>query len=150
MAHRHEAATDAVPSRLDPDTRGGLRLTLAAVAGLLLAVPFALLLLLVVDHWGPLQRLDLRLDDGLNAFAFHHSTYVALLRAVPNIASPATFELVSLPVAVLLLVRRQPRRAVWLLVTVFGGELLSQLVKQAVGRERPLPLHPVAHELSAS
>jgi len=150
MAHRHKAATDAVPSRLDPDTRGGLRLTLAAVAGLLLAVPFALLLLLVVDHWGPLQRLDLRLDNGLNAFAFHHSTYVALLRAVTNIASPATFELVSLPVAVLLLVRRQPRLAVWLLVTVFGGELLSQLVKQAVGRERPLPLHPVAHALSAS
>jgi len=150
MAHRSEEATVANPSRMDPDTRGGLRLTLAAVAGLLLAVPFALLLLLVVDHWAPLQRLDLRMDDNLNAFAFHHSTYVSLLRAVTNIGSPATFELLSVPVAVLLLVRRQPRLAVWLLVTVFGGELLSQLVKQAVGRKRPLPLHPVAHALSAS
>lgn len=137
-------------ARLDPDARGGLRLTLAALAGLLLAIPFTLLLLLVVDHWGPLQRLDLHLDESLNRYAFHHAGYVSALRTISNTGSPLMFELVSVLVAAVLLVRRQPRLAVWLVVTVFGGGLLSQVVKSAVGRKRPLLLHPVAHALSAS
>jgi membrane-associated phospholipid phosphatase len=137
-------------SRLDPDARGGLRLTLAVVAGLLLAVPFALLLLLVADHWGPLQRLDVSLDTHLNSFAYRHDGYVSVLRAISTVLSPAVFELVSVVVGAVLLVRRQPRLAVWLVVTVFGGGLLSTLLKSAVGRQRPLVAHPVAHALSAS
>ena len=137
-------------ARLDPDARGGLRLTLAALAGLVLAIPFALLLLLVADHWGPLQRLDVRLDESLNSYAFQHATYVSVLQQISHIASPLTFEILSVAVAAVLLVRRQPRLAVWLLVTVFGGGLLSQIVKRAVGRKRPLLPHPVAHALSAS
>ena len=150
MASRTDASGVAVPSRVDPDARGGLRLTLAAVAALLVAVPFALLLLLVVNSWGPLQRLDVRLDEDLNSFAFHHSGYVSVLRGVTNAGGPVSFEVVSALVAVVLLVRRQPRLAVWMLVTVFGGELLSRIVKQAVGRERPRLPHPVAHAMSTS
>lgn len=136
--------------RLDPDARGGLRLTLAVAAGLLVAVPFALVLVLVVDHWSPLQRLDVRLDERLNAFAFQHASYVSLLRAISDVASPLMLELVCSVVAVVLLLRRQPRLAVWLVVTVIGGTVLSTLVKSAVGRERPLLPHPVAHAASAS
>jgi len=130
--------------------RGGLRLTLAAVAALLVALPFTLLLVLVVSSWGPLQRLDVRLEDNLNIVAFHHAGYVSALRAVSNAGSPTTFEVVSALMAVGLLVRRQARLAAWLIVTVFGGELLSRLVKQAVGRARPLLPHPVAHAVSTS
>jgi len=137
-------------AKLDPDARGGLRLTLAVVAGLLLAIPFALLLLLVVDHWGPLQRLDLRLDTHLNAFAFQHAGYVSLLQGISLVGSPASFEVLAAVGAVILLVRRQPRLAAWLAVTVFGGGLLSTVVKSAVGRKRPLLPHPVAHAASAS
>lgn len=139
-----------VVSRWDPDARGGLRLTLAALAGLLLAGPFTLLLLLVVASWGPLQRVDVRLDEHLNTFAFHHAGYVSVLRAVSTVGSPASFEVAALLVAVILLARRQPRLGGWLIVTVVGGQVLSTVAKQAVGRERPLLPHPVAHAVSAS
>jgi len=136
--------------RLDPDTRGGLRLTLAAAGVLILVVPFASLLLLVVDHWGPLQRLDHDIAAQLNTFAFPHPGYVTFLKVITTVGHPAVFEAVSVAVTVWLLTRRQPRLAVWLAVTVFGGGLLSTIVKNAVGRMRPLLPHPVAHALSAS
>lgn len=137
-------------TRLDPDTRGGLRLTLAALAGLLLAVPFTLVLFLVVDGWSPLHRLDVSLDVRLNGYSYRHHGYVGVLKAISNTFSPLSFELASVVVALLLLARKQPRLAAWLTVTVWGGGLLSTLVKQAVGRSRPLVAHPVAHALSAS
>ena len=136
--------------RLDPDTRGGLRLTLAAAGGLILIVPFALLLLLVVDHWAPLRRLDLQLAARLNAFAFLHPGYVSFLKVITTIGHPAVFEAGTVVVMAWLLKRRRQRLAVWLAVTVFGGGLLSTLVKDAVGRKRPLLPHPVAHAAGAS
>jgi undecaprenyl-diphosphatase len=137
-------------TRLDPDAKGGLRLTLAATGGLLVAVPFALVLLLVVDHWGPLQRLDHAVANDLNAFAYRHAGYVRALRAVSDIVSPTDFELVSVVVAVALLAKHQPRLATWLLVTVLGSGLLSTLVKLAVGRARPVVEFPVVHPASSS
>ena len=137
--------------RLDPDARGGLRLTLATAGGLTLVVPFALLLLLVVDHWGPLRRLDYDLARRLNTFAFPHHGYVTFLKVITTVGHPAVFETVTVAVAAWLWrARRQPRLAAWLAVTVFGGGLLSTLVKDAVGRKRPLLPHPVAHAASAS
>jgi membrane-associated phospholipid phosphatase len=134
----------------DPDVRGGLRLTLAAVAGIILAIPFTLILLLVVDNWGPLQRLDVRLEENLNGFAFEHAGYVAVLRVISNVAQPMVFELIATLIAVALVIRHQPRLAAWLVVTVFGGELLSGVLKSVIGRKRPLVSHPVAHAVSAS
>ncbi len=136
--------------RLNPDTRGGVRLTLAAAGVLILVVPFALLLLLVVDHWGPLRRLDHGLAERLNSFAFPHRGYVTFLKVITTVGHPAVFEAVTVAVATWLLVRRRPRLAVWLAVTVFGGGFLSAIVKDAVGRSRPLLPHPVAHAVSAS
>ena len=114
----------------------GAASALAAAGVLVLVVPFALLLLLIVDHWGPLQRLDLDLDLAarLNSFAFSHPNYVALLKVITTVGHPAVFEAVAVIVAAWLLKRRRPRLAVWLAVTVFGGGLLSTIVKNAVGR----------------
>ena len=136
--------------RLDPDERGGLRLTLAVVAALVVAIPFTLLLLLVVDHAGLVQRTDLRLEVSLNDYAFTHAGWVSFLKAISLIGGPATFEALALVVAVRLFLTHRPRLAAWLLVTVLGGGLLSTLVKVAVDRHRPLPPHPVAHAASAS
>ncbi len=136
--------------RLDPDTRGGLRLTLAALGVLIQAVPFALLLLLVVDHWGPLRRVDHDLAAQLNSFAFPHPGYVTFLKVITTVGHPVAFEAVTVAVTIWLLIRRRPRLGVWLAVTVFGGGLLSTIVKDAVGRKRPLLPHPVAHAVSAS
>ena len=137
-------------TRLDPDTRGGLRLTVAALAALLLAVPFTLLLLAVVDKVGVVQRADLHLELSLNQYAYRHATWVSLLKAVSLVLGPGSFEVLGVLVAVRLLMTRRPRLAAWLIVTVLGGGLLSTLVKVAVDRHRPLPPHPVAHAASAS
>ena len=145
----HEAEVE-LRTRLDPGARGGLRLTIAAIAVLVLAVPFTLLLLAVVVHAGSLQRLDLHLELSLSDYANRHGTWVLLLKVVSLIGGPATFEVLAVLVAVRLAVTRRPRLAAWLVVTVFGGGLLSTLVKSAVGRHRPLPPHPVAHAASAS
>ena len=136
-------------SRLDPDTRAGLRLTLAAAGTLVLLIPFGLLLLLVADHWQPLRRLDHDLAAQLSIRA---PTYVTVLKAISTVGHPAVFEVIAVAVAVAvwLLLRRRPRLAAWLVVTVFGGALLSSTVKAAIGRKRPLLAHPVAHAVSAS
>jgi len=97
--------------RLDPDARGGLRLTLAAVGGLVLAVPFGLLLLLVADRWGPLTRLDQRVAEALHAPALAHPSYVQVLRAISLVLSPSVFQAVGVVVAVVLILRWQPRLA---------------------------------------
>jgi len=136
--------------RLDPDTRGGLRRTLAAAGTLVLLVPFGLLLLLLTDHWQPLRRLDHDLAAQLNSYAFGHPAYVTVLKAISVVGHPAVFEAVAVAVSVWLLIRRRPRLAAWLIVTIFGGGLLSLIIKTAVGRKRPLLPHPVAHAASAS
>lgn len=136
--------------RLDPDTRGGLRLTLAAAGTLILLIPFSLLLLLVADHWQPLRQLDHDLAAQLNNDAFGHPSYVTVLKAISTVGHPAVFQVIAVAVAFWLGIRRRPRLAAWLVVTVFGGALLSSTVKAAVGRKRPLLAHPVAHAASAS
>lgn len=136
--------------RLDPDTRGGLRLTLAAAGMLILLIPFGLLLLVVADQWRPLRRLDHSLAAGLNAYAYVHPGYVTVLKTISTVGHPAAFEIAAVVVAGGLAVRRRPRLAAWLALTVFGGGLLSTLVKLAVARKRPLLPHPVAHAASAS
>jgi len=117
--------------RLDPDARGGLRLTLAAVGGLVLAVPFGLLLLLVADRWGPLTRLDQRVAEALHAPALAHPSYVQVLRAISLVLSPSVFQAVGVVVAVVLILRWQPRLAAWLVVTVLGSGLLDTAVLAA-------------------
>ncbi len=136
--------------RLGPGARGGLQLQLAAAGTLILLLPFGLLLLLVTDHWQPLRRLDFRLAAQLNQYAFAHRGYVTFLKVVTTVGHPAVFEAVTVAISVWLLVRRRRRLVAWLAVTVFGGGLLSTIVKHAVGRKRPLLPHPVAHAASAS
>ena len=136
--------------RPDPDARGGLRLTLAAVGGLVLAVPFGLLLLLVADRWGPLTRLDQRVAEALHGPALAHPSYVQALQAISLVLSPSVFQVVGVVVAVVLILRRQPRLAAWLVVTVVGSGLLDTAVKDLVGRRRPVFAVPVAHARSTS
>ncbi len=121
------------------------RLLVAGVAVLLVAVPFSLLLVAVTDGWGPLHRLDLRVAADLNVYANAHAGVVTVLKLVSIVFHPTAFRLVSLAVTVLLLVRRRVRLALWLVVTVEGGGLLSSVVKSLVDRPRPVLPHPVAH-----
>jgi membrane-associated phospholipid phosphatase len=129
--------------RLDPDARGGLRLTLAAAAAFVLLVPFGLALVAVTDGWSPLRRLDLDVARNLNSAAVAHPGLVSFLKLVSDVFSPTTFEIVAVVLAVILLLRRAPRLAGWLVVTVLLTDPLDTLLKNAVARSRPSFAHPV-------
>jgi membrane-associated phospholipid phosphatase len=129
--------------RFDPDTRGGLRLTLAILAGFVLLVPFALGLVAVTDGWSPLRRLDLNVANDLNTPAVAHPGLVSFLKLVSDVFSPTSFEIVAVLAGIVLLVRHSPRLAAWLVVTVVLTDPLDTLVKNAVARTRPHFAHPV-------
>ncbi len=129
--------------RLDPDARGGLRLTLAAGAAFLLLVPFALALVAVTDGWSPLRRLDLNVANDLNTPAVAHPALVSFLKLVSNVFTPLSFEILAVVAGIVLLVRRSPRLAAWLVLTVVLTDPLDALLKNAVARTRPSFAHPV-------
>jgi membrane-associated phospholipid phosphatase len=128
---------------MDPDARGGLRLTLAAGAAFLLLVPFALALVAVADGWGPLRRLDVNVANDLNTPAVSHPALVSFLKLVSDVFSPLSFEVVAVVGGVVLLLRHAPRLAGWLVLTVLLTDPLDTLIKDSVARARPHFAHPV-------
>ena len=137
-------------ARLDPDAAGGLRLTLAVVAGFLVLVPFSLALVAVTQGWKPLRRLDLDVADGLHTPASQHHALVTFLETVSNVFSPTSFEVVAVVVGIVLIARRSPRLGLWLIVTVVLTDPLDTLIKDAVARSRPTFDHPVLRLTSYS
>ncbi|MDT0531321.1 phosphatase PAP2 family protein [Micromonospora sp. DSM 115977] len=130
--------------RLHPDHARGLRLTLAAAAAFLVAVPFTLLAVLVLGDWSPLRRLDTTVTDALVGYAADHPAWVRLMTLWTDVFAPMPLRVGAL-VLVLWLVRRGARQlAVWVAVTMTVGGLLSPLLKLLVGRPRPDLPDPVA------
>ena len=139
----------AVRRRLDPAQRFGLRLTLAAVALLLIAVPFAFLLV-QVRRSGPLLTVDREVADTLHDAVRGRDAMTAALKAITAIG---TFfglgALVAIGSVVLIRARRW-RLLAFLLATTVGAWVLNNAVKLAVGRQRPTFDDPLAtaHGLS--
>ncbi|WP_431963378.1 phosphatase PAP2 family protein [Actinacidiphila sp. bgisy160] len=99
---------------------------------------FLLLLGLVVAHWGPLLAADRRIAVALHAVAVRHSGWTRLNRVLTDwVWDPLTMRLLLLAAVVWLLVRRENRQAVWLLLAGTLGLVLQQATKALVGRERP-------------
>lgn len=133
----------AVRTRLDPAERYGLRLTLVAVALLVVAVPFAYLTFEVLGA-GPLTRLDARIANDLNAWAHDRPNFLRFLEAVSLLAKPITLWII-VGVAVGWLWRLGRHRiCIFLVITSLGGGLIDTLVKAAVDRPRPVVDHPIA------
>ena len=137
-------------SRLDASwaspRQTGARVALVVVVLAVAAVPFSLLLLFVESRWGPLLGLDDGARDGLHTYALAHPFFVTLMRAASNSGSGPAWEGVTIALALLLLVRRRIRLAVFVLVTNAGSSLLNGFVKTAVDRARPVVNHPLLHE----
>jgi undecaprenyl-diphosphatase len=136
-------------SRLDPNEQYGLRLTLVALAILIVAIPFAYLVFDVIGS-GPLSRFDGRLANSLNAWAHDRPTALHILEAISLMAKPITLWVVAGIVAAWLWRAGRPRIAIFVVVTSLGGGLLDTLVKIAVDRPRPVVDHPVATALGKS
>jgi undecaprenyl-diphosphatase len=123
--------------RLDPEAKLGLRLTLIVVAFVLVAVPFAFLLLEVLFK-GPITRSDQRFSDQVNSYNLRHPDALRIARMVSQLGSTLVLAGIVLAVTVYLAAfHRRRRQALFLVTTSVLGLLLNNLLKVLVGRARP-------------
>ncbi|MFG3691140.1 phosphatase PAP2 family protein [Micromonospora sp. NPDC047740] len=116
---------------------------LLAVAGA--GVAFGVLLMLVRFHWDPLYRADHEAAEWFNRLVAPHHPLVTALQAVTDLGGrPELIWLVTIAV-VGLLIRRQPRLAVYLIISGVGGLILDPSLKALVGRLRPVVDVPITH-----
>ncbi|MFY1669847.1 phosphatase PAP2 family protein [Plantactinospora sp. WMMB334] len=107
-------------------------------------VGFGVLLLLVRLRWEPLHTVDHETAAWFNRVVSANGDLVTVLRAVSSLGGrPIMFWLVTIAV-VGLLIRRQGRLAVFLIVAGVGALLLDPSLKELVGRLRPVVDIPVA------
>ncbi len=111
---------------------------------------FALALLLVELSWAPLLTADRSVVASVHRFALDHPPFPSAMTAVSNLGSGLSWEIVTVAVVVLLLLRRRWTSALFLGVTVASSSLLNSAVKVWVGRERPVVAHPFVLEPGAS
>jgi membrane-associated phospholipid phosphatase len=135
-SHMRAGLPAFIRRRLDPEARFGLRVTLLAVALLIVAVPFGLLLEQVV-RLGPVDRADKAVASDLHVVACERPLLVSVMRVVSALG---TFPWIHLFVAITvgwLLVRRERRLAIFVAATTISGGLLNGAVKTLVDRPRP-------------
>ncbi|MDQ1656333.1 MAG: hypothetical protein QOD41_1416 [Cryptosporangiaceae bacterium] len=125
--------------------RFGPRAVLGGAALFAVAVPFGLLLALVEANWAPLRLLDEGASDSLHGYAVGHPGFVWVLKALSFGGSTQVYLPLLTITAVVLVVVRRPRLAVFSLVTYAGGGVINPAVKAAVGRARPVLPDPVSH-----
>jgi undecaprenyl-diphosphatase len=140
---------EQVRKRLDPTQRFGLRLTLFAVAVVLVAVPFATLVFQVLGK-GSLTRLDGRVANDLNNAVNDSPTIVRILQLISWLGRPVVLGLVVAVAVVVLWRRGQPKLIAFLVLTTLGGGLVDSLVKILVNRPRPVVDHPVSTAMGKS
>jgi undecaprenyl-diphosphatase len=130
--------------------RYGLRVTLFAVAVLLVAVPFGLLLDQVVRH-GPLLNVDRGVAEDVHVWVLRRGTgWIRAVRYVSVLGGPPFLTLLVTVTATYAALRHRARLAVFLVVTAAGGSLIDTVVKNVVNRPRPDLPHPIAHAVGKS
>lgn len=106
---------------------------------------FALLLLLVRLQWAPLESADHGAATRLNSLIAGHSVVVSIVKAVTWLGSGGVLWTLVGAAAIVLAIRRQWRLMTYLLVTGAGELVLDPVLKELVGRLRPVVAHPIAH-----
>ena len=145
---KHVVTTAGLPRplarRLDPGARFGLRVTLLAIALVLVGVPFGLLLEQVKTN-GPLVRLDTYAANHLHGWVVAHHWFATALKLVSDLASPLWFYVLFAAAATFWWFRGAHHRlAAYLVTTGLLGGLVDTAVKVLVDRERPSLENPVA------
>lgn len=115
-----------------------------------LIVPFLLLLLLVTDKWGPLAAADQGARDALHAFALGNPLFVTAMRAFSDSGSSLAWQVVTVVLTAVLLIRRHWKLAAFAVLTIAASSLLNTGVKDLVNRQRPLVAQPFVNEPGAS
>ena len=127
-----------------PLERFAARASAGLVAVTAMGLVFALLLALVHGAWAPLDELDRAVADALNSRVAGSRPMVNLLKGVTDFGGRTVLTLVLLVGATYLLIRRQPRLAVYVAATAGGAFVLDPVVKLLVERIRPVVEVPVA------
>lgn len=130
-------------SVLGPGGRFAVRSAGALVAAVVVGAAFGLIATLVRIEWAPMRRLDLALADELNDLVSGNTVLDGVLRGVTDLGGTAMLLWLLVVGSLWLLLRRQPRLAAYVAVSVLGAMVLNALVKQLVGRLRPVVDHPV-------
>ncbi|MBB4853804.1 undecaprenyl-diphosphatase [Mycobacteroides chelonae] len=98
---------------------------------------FALLWLGYAQRWDWLSRLDVAALTPAHDYGIAHPSWVTAWDVVATVFGPGAFRLAVAALIVVLLVRRQRRTAVFLLITVELSALVTELAKLLAGRPRP-------------
>ncbi|WP_307868141.1 phosphatase PAP2 family protein [Micromonospora sp. C95] len=135
-------AVNAAPSRESPPGRlVGRWVPLLVVA---IGLGFGLLVLLVRLHLEPVTNVDRGVARELNEVVSPRPYLVNALNGTTRLGGRTVMLWLVGVAALLLLVRRRVRLAVYLLATTVGALLLDPSVKSLVGRLRPVVEAPVA------
>jgi membrane-associated phospholipid phosphatase len=140
---RTDALRTFTRSRLHPEQRYGLRLTLFAIAIVLVFVPFGLLLKQVVDE-GSLTIYDRAVVQSLHALVLSNRWMVAPLQVLSFLGKPIWFYILVGIACVYLLWNGRKRLTLFLIATGLVGGLIDTAVKVIVSRDRPVLDDPVA------
>jgi membrane-associated phospholipid phosphatase len=129
--------------RLDPTKRYGLRVTLFAIAVILVLGPFGILVR-EVTRSGPLTELDLSAAEELHDEVVDSETLVTVLEGISFIGSPPWFYFLLGGATIYLWLKRRRRVAAFIVVTGLMGGVVDTAVKVWVDRPRPVLENPVA------
>ena len=136
-------------SRFDPSGRYGLRVTLFAIATLLVLLPFLYLLLQVTTE-GPLTRTDTQVAESIHDVVRDSPPLILAAKVVSFLGVPAWFYVIIGGAAIYFWRLGRRRIAIFLVVTNLVGGVLDTIVKIAVDRPRPELEEPLVHALGKS
>jgi membrane-associated phospholipid phosphatase len=148
---RHDVAVIQGPDRTEAgelttpaERRLGRRFATAAAAAFLAAVPFTLLVVLVLAKAPWLSRLDQSVANRMHRLVLESPALTSGLKWVGVVTEPWVLRVIALVIAVVLWRRGSRRVALWLGVTMAVGGVLGVVLKDVVARARPTFVDPIA------
>ena len=117
-------------------TSSAARAALISVA--VAAMVYALMLVGYLQGWGWLARVDAAALDASYDVAVKHPIWVRFWDGISTVFEPAVFRAVGMVAALVAVLRRRFRAALFLLAALETSGLLTVLAKGSVGRPRPV------------
>src|SRR3984885_5318276 len=130
------------PPHGDEPRRRSLTPLLAVSAA---ALVFTILLVLVRLQWRPLESVDHGAAARINGLVAGHPALISVIKAVTFLGSDGVLWTIIGVAAVFLAFRRRWRLAGYLLVAGAGALVMDPILKDLVGRLRPVGAPPLAH-----
>lgn len=140
---------DWVERRLDPQERFGLRLTLFALATVLVAVPFFFLLVQVTTD-GPMTRIDTDISAEFHEEVLESPILEPTFTVISFVGSPPVLYIAAFIAAIFFWRRNSRRVAAYLVLTNLLGGAINTTVKVLVNRPRPELEEPIGHAFGYS